>query len=595
MAAGLTGRGPSLLRGRLRLPLRDRRRFMPPMTTSQAYTRAPVVAPRVSGTPLKLFVSALESGITADTLLAKLVKDSGIEKFRDTPAGHASPIQVPLPLDATAPREAEKATEVAARAAALPEVATGMRFETIARFAQAYRSGQADPVQIVRKLDAHITRLESEPDRLALFIARTFTEAMQAAEASAERLRKGEPLSVLDGVPVVVKDEMDFAGRPTTLGTKFMRSPATTDSAVVARLKAAGAVIIGKANMHEIGINPIGVNPHHGACRNPYDRTRITGGSSSGSAATVAAGLAPLSIGADGGGSIRIPAALCGVVGLKATFGRIPETGVPPLCWNPGHVGPIGLTVADVAVGYSLIAGPDDGDAVSWRQSAVHLTGLDDRSLKGVRLGVCRPYFEDADADVVARCREGLKALTDAGATIVEIAPPDLNVMLWAHAIIILSEMATAMLPHTREDSTRFGPDARTNLAIGRHFRATDLVHAMRHRHAITKAYIELMKGVDAIVTPTTATTAPAINERSLPDGESNLPVVDALLRFIRAGNLTGFPGLSVPVGYDSIGMPVGMHLLGRPYEEHFLLRLGRVVEAAVPRRAPRHHVSVLG
>ena len=567
---------------------------MPPMTTPQAYTRQKVVAPRVSGTPLKLFVSALESGITAETLLARLVKDSGIEKFRATSPGHASPIQVPLPLDASAPSVAPKAVDLAAQAAALPQTATGRSFETIARFAEAYRGGKTDPVAVVRKLDGHITRLEGEPDRLALFITRATGAALLAAEASAERLRKGQPLSVLDGVPVVVKDEMDYAGLPTTLGTKFLRAPAMTDSAMVARLKAAGAVIIGKANMHEIGINPIGVNPHHGACRNPFDRTRITGGSSSGSAATVAAGLAPLSIGADGGGSIRIPAALCGVVGLKATFGRIPETGVPPLCWNPGHVGPLGLTVADVAIGYSLVAGPDEGDAVSWRQSPVHLTALGDGSLKGVRLGICRPYFDDADADVVARCRESVKALTEAGATVVELPPPDLNVMLWAHAIIILSEMATAMLPHTNEDSSRFGLDARTSLAIGRHFRATDYVHAMRHRHAITREYLELMKGVDAIVTPTTATTAPQINEKSLPDGESNLVLSDALLRFIRAGNLTGFPGLSVPAGYDALGLPIGVHLLGRPYEEHLLLRLGRVVEAAAPRRVPAHHVSVL-
>lgn len=559
------------------------------------YMRAPVVAPRVSGTPLKLFVSALENGLTAETLLAKLVKDSGIDKFRATSAGHASPIQVPLPLDASAPAVAQKPAEVAAAAAALPEVAVGVRLETIARFAKAYREGSTDPVAVVRKLDGHITRLDAEPDRLALFIARRFNEALAAAEASAERIRKGQALSVLDGVPVVVKDEIDLAGFPTTLGTKFMRTPATTDSAVAARLKAAGAVIIGKANMHEIGINPIGVNPHHGACRNPYDRARITGGSSSGSAATVAAGLAPLSIGADGGGSIRIPAALCGVVGLKATFGRIPESGVPPLCWNPGHVGPLGLTVADVAIGYSLIAGPDEGDPVSWRQSAVHLTGMEDRSLKGLRLGVCKPYFEDADGEVLARCREALKACTDAGAVVVEIPPPDLNVMLWAHAIIILSEMATAMLPHTTEDSRRFGLDARTSLAIGRHFRATDYVHAMRHRHAITRQYLELMKSVDAIVTPTTATTAPRINEKSLPDGESNLVLSDALLRFIRAGNLTGFPGISVPAGYDGSGLPVGIHFLARPYQEHLLFRLGRVVEASVPRRAPRHHVEVLG
>jgi Asp-tRNA(Asn)/Glu-tRNA(Gln) amidotransferase A subunit family amidase len=558
------------------------------------YERPPVTAPRVSGAPLKLFVSALENNLTSDSVLGKLTKDSGIDRFRETPAPGASPLQLPLPPDASAPASARPPLELANEAAALPEVALGMRFETAARFAEAYRSGKTDPVQVLRKLDGHINRLEAEPDKMGLFIARSFRESLEQAEKAAERLRKNQPLSPLDGVPVVIKDEVDLAGFPTTMGTKFLRTPATKDSTVAARLKAAGAVILGKANMHEIGINPIGVNAHHGACRNPYDRSRITGGSSSGSAATVAAGLAPLSVGLDGGGSIRIPASLCGVVGLKATFGRIPETGVPPLCWTPGHIGPIGLTVADVALGYALMAGPDGHDIASAWQSPAHLTGIADRSLKGLKLGVCRPYFDDADGDVVARCREALKACTDAGATVVEVPPPDLNLTFWSHTIIILSEMATAMMPHTNEDAGRFGPDVRISLAIGRHFRATDYVHALQHRQAVTREYVAMMKDVDAVVTPTTACTAPAINERSLPDGESNLKLSDQLLRFMRVGNLTGFPGLSVPAGYDALGLPVGIQFLGRPYQEHLLLRLGRVVEAAVQRRAPRHHVEVL-
>ena len=558
-----------------------------------AYQRASVVAPRISGTALRLFVSAVESAARGP-ILDKLVKDSGLEAFRLASPGHASPIQVPLPLDASAPATGENRSVVAEQTLTAPQVARGVPLETVSRFAQAYRDGSSDPVRVLRALEGHIARLDEGPNRLAYFISRKRDEAMLQAERAAERLRAGKPLSVLDGVPVVVKDELDMAGFATTLGTTFLNTPATTDATVVARLKAAGAVILGKANMHEIGINPTGINPHHGAARNPWDIHRITGGSSSASAATVAAGLAPISIGVDGGGSVRIPASLCGVVGLKATFGRIPETGVPSLCWNPGHVGPIGLTVADVAATYAMIAGPDEGDACSWRQSAVHLNGFTESSLKGIRLGVCTPYFDDADPAVVKKSREALKALTDAGATVVEIGPPDLNVTLWAHAIIILSEMANAMLPHTREDASRFALDSRTNLAIGRHFRATDLVHAMRHRHAITREYLQLMKTVDAIVTPTTASVAPPMPEAALPQGESNLPVVDSLMRFIRFGNLTGFPGLSVPAGYDEAGMPVGVHLLARPYEEHLLFRLGRVIEAAVERRQPPVHVSVL-
>ncbi|NNC18819.1 amidase [Corallococcus exiguus] len=555
------------------------------------YRRAPVKAPRLSGMALKAMVNTLERGGVGPALVEKLMRDSGIEQWRELSAGDAPPIQYPLPPGAP-PSESQTPVEQAARAAAASPVTP--RQETVAAFARAYRDGSTDPVAVTRKVHEAIERLDGGADRLGLFISRKPEEVLRAAEASAERLRAGTPLSVLDGVPVVIKDELDLAGFPTTLGTTFRTEPAQADSTVAARLKAAGAVILGKANMQEIGINPIGLNPHHGAARNPWSRGHITGGSSSGSGAVVAAGLCPVSIGADGGGSIRIPAALCGIVGLKATWGRIPETGVPPLCWNVAHVGPLGLTVDDVAAAYAIVAGPDGHDVVARQQPPHHLSGYEDGALKGVRLGICTPYLEDADADVVARCREAVRALTDAGATVVELPAPDLNTILWTHSCIILSEMAEAMLPQVKARASVFGLDSRTNLALGRHFRATDLIHALRHRHRLTRELLALMADVDVIVTPTTASTAPAIPEATLPAGESNLPVVDALMRFIRLANLTGCPALSVPAGFDRAGLPVGVHLMGRPYEEHLLLRLGRVVERATERRTPGIHVSVL-
>ncbi|MFY2564517.1 amidase, partial [Corallococcus terminator] len=454
-----------------------------------AYQRNPVKAPRVSGLALKAFVNTLESGIGAP-VLEKLVRDSGITAWRELPAGDAPPLQFPLPPGAPA-TEAQSPQEQAARAIAA-RAATPAR-ETVGSFARAYREGGADPVAVARRLNEAIDRLERGEARMGWFIARKPDEVLRAAEASAERLRAGRPLSVLDGVPVVLKDEVDLAGFPTTLGTRFRNQVATADSTVAARLRAAGALLLGKANMNEIGINPIGLNPHHGAARNPWSRGHITGGSSSGSAAVVAAGLCPLSIGADGGGSIRIPAALCGIVGLKATWGRIPETGVPPLCWNVGHVGPMGLTVDDVAAMYALLAGPDGKDLVAQTQPPHHLSDYERADLTGVRLGICWPYFEDASPDVVARCKDAVRALTDAGATVVEIPAPDLNTVLWTHSCIILSEMAESMLPHSRANAADFGLDSRTNLAIGRHFRATDLIHALRHRHRLTRELLAVM------------------------------------------------------------------------------------------------------
>ena len=552
------------------------------------YVRAPVKAPRVHGLPLKAFVAALESP-AGGPIIDKLLADSGFLAFKAL-AVDAPPFDPPLPHPSSVPATASP-TEMAASVTSTSTGEGSKRFETVADFQAAYAAGLS-PSEVATRLEAVVADVQRAG--LAYFIARKPHELAEEAAASAARHAAGKPLSVLDGVPVVIKDELDIKGYATTLGTSFRKTLATSDATIVARLRAAGAMVLGKGNMNEIGINPIGLNPHWGACRNPWNKGHITGGSSSASAATVAAGLCPISIGADGGGSIRIPAALCGVVGLKATSGRISEHGVPPLCWTPGHAGPIGATVADVAAAYAIIAGHDDDDICTWKQPPVSVADFANGDLKGQRVGVCQAWFEDADRDVVARAKDGLKALTEAGAVVVEIPPPELNRLLWAHSIIILSEMATGVRDDVEQGSHRFAYDSRTNLAIGRRFSAVDYVTAKRHRHAFTRELLALMHDVDLIATPTTATTAPAIPEETLPAGESNLPVVDGLMRFIRHGNLTGFPAISVPCGLDGQGLPVGFHLMGRPWEEHLLLRAARVVEAATPTVLPGIHHRVL-
>ena len=552
-----------------------------------SYQRNPVTAPTLRGTPLRLFVETLESPL-GRSVLRKIASANGLERFREESAGGAPPTQVPLPHPPDIPAAPADPLAMAAEVAG---DSAGSR-ETVARFARAYRSGEASPVGLAERLLGAMERLRP----LRAFIASDRQDVLAQAEASERRHREGRPISIFDGVPVAVKDEMDQRPYPTSVGTSFLgRVRAETDAAPVARLRAAGALLIGKTNMHEIGINPIGINPHYGAARNPWDPKRITGGSSSGSAAAVAAGLCPVAIGADGGGSIRIPAALCGVVGLKATFGRISERGVFPLCWTVGHVGPLGATVRDVAAAYAIVAGPDPLEPASRAQPHVELRALSREDLRGVRLGVAWPWFEDADPAVVRRCRQALQACEAEGATIVEAPSPDLNTVLWTHAVIILSEMATSVWPHIEEGVRRFGLDVRANLAIARFFSATDYVHALRHRHRLTLEWLEIMKEVDAVITPTTASTAPEIPEAALPAGESNLQLTDALMRFIRVPNVTGFPALSVPAGFDEKGMPVGVQLIGRPWEEALLLRIGLAVEAGAERRTPREHVRLIG
>ena len=552
------------------------------------YQRDPVKAPRVKGFALKAFVRALESPV-GGVVVDKIMADSGFLRFRDLDAGTAPPLQYPLPHPTPAPK-AGKPHELAA--AVVDAVSTDQSApESVARFVAAYRGGLS-PSDVVARIEQSVTRFAA--DGMGFFIARKPEQLARDAAASALRHKEKKTLSVLDGVPFVIKDELDVEGYATTLGTSWRNDIAGADSTIAARLRAAGALLVGKGNMNEIGINPIGLNPHWGVCRNPWDKTRICGGSSSASAATVAAGLAPISIGADGGGSIRIPASLCGVVGLKATHGRIPETGVPPLCWTPGHAGPFGRTVSDVAAAYAVIAGPDPHDVASRSQPPPSLQDFANLDVKGLRLGVCWPWLEDADPDVVARTKEAIRALTERGCVVVEVPPMDLNRVLWAHATIILSEMATAMRKEIAAGIDRFAWDTRTNLAIAQRFSAMDYVHALRHRHAITIETLETFQQVDVIATPTTATTAPAIPEDTLPDGDSNLPVVDGLMRFIRIGNLVGYPAISVPNGFDKAGLPVGFHLMGRAYEEHTLFRLARVVEQAAEQRQPRGVASAL-
>ncbi len=345
--------------------------------------------------------------------------------------------------------------------------------------------------------------------------------------------------------------------------------------------------------MHEIGINVTGLNPHHGTARNPYNVNHYTGGSSSGSAAAVAAGLVPVAIGADGGGSIRIPAAFCGVFGLKATFGRVSEAGAAPLCWSVAHVGPLAATAADTALAYGVMAGPDLRDPNSLHQKTPTLEGWDTGGLRGLKLGVYREWFRHADAEVVAACEAMLEKFSAMGAEIREVTLPDLELCRVAHTVTIVSEMLQAMSYTYREHRRDHGLDVRLNLALGRAFGAGDYLLAQRARTRVIRNFETALTDVDMILTPATAVASPAIKKGALPAGDSDLSVTVEIMRFAVAANLTGLPAVSFPVGYTTEGLPIGMQAIGRPWEEHVLLRLASNAEQAVERQKPQIHFKV--
>lgn len=560
-----------------------------------SYDIVPVKAPRAAGGLLKVLCRVMENPLTGALLSRKLLTQVGIMDLRGTPCDDP-----PWPLEETWGKgeipDFDRET-VVAQAGSLTHQSPedSFRFATAADFVKAYTEGSTDPVAVAQRILDATSQSEGLSPPMRAFIAQDKTDILTMAAASTERYRAGNSLGPLDGVPVAVKDEVDQAPYPTTVGTRFLgREPTTADACLVERLRAAGALLIGKANMHEIGLGVTGVNPHHGAARNPYDPGHATGGSSSGPAAALAMGLCPLAVGADGGGSIRIPSSFCGVVGLKPTFGRMSERGAAPLCFSLAHVGPMGATVGDVALGYALMAGPDPADGNSLHQPAPHLADLDGSDLSGVRIGVPRQWFEDADPEVASACRETVSALESAGAVTQDVDIPELALLRSVHLVTIVTEMATAHLGHYAAHRREYGFDTRMNLAMARRLSAYDYAHAQRLRTRICGHFHRLLEQVDVLATPATGRTAPAIPDDTLVTGESNLPMTTRIMLYAPAANLTGLPAVSFPAGYDAAGLPVGCQLMGRHWDEALLLRMAAVAERHTVRRPPKVHFELL-
>lgn len=561
------------------------------METNDLYDLKSVKLPYLAGITLKIFVLLLESPLRG-LLVPSLFKSAGIDwvrkqYFEEDPTHH--------PIHFTG--EYQKASS-AVHENELPGKAypnKGFQFASVFDFARAYRCEETTPEEVAEKVLESIAASDSRVKPLKAFIAVNREDVMRQAHESAERIKAGKPLSVLDGVPVAIKDEVDMVPYPTTAGTAFLgTAPAREDSTVVARLRSAGALLVGKANMHEIGINVTGLNPVHGTTRNPYNPDHYTGGSSSGPATAVAAGLTPVAIGADGGGSIRIPASFCGLVGLKATHGRVSEFGAFPNNWSIAHVGPLAGSATDAALAYGVIAGPDLKDPISRHQPLPTLSGWDTLDLHGLKLGVYWPWFRHADPEVVAACEALLKQFESMGAEIHEVVIPDLEANRVAHIVTIISEMAQAMNQMYDEHHKEHGLDVRINLALARQLKATDYLTAQRIRTRMINNFNHAFQQVDMILTPTTGIVAPPIKSEALPDGESDISTTIEIMRFVTAPNLTGLPAITFPAGYTTKGMPIGMQAIGRAWQETSLLRLALAAEQVVDRKAPQVYYRIL-
>lgn len=547
--------------------------------------------PKLTGATLRLFAALVDNPVTRGLLLPSLLKQGGVETFR-TISAHTDPTLYPFgPADELATRSLSASEVESTLAAPAPRPP----YATARDYSAAYRGGAATPVTVAEKVLAAIAASDVVALPLHAFVANDRQDVLAQAQASAQRWQQGRPLSVLDGVPVAIKDEVDQVPYPSHAGTTFLGSqPATDDCAPVARLRAAGALLVGKAAMPELGLDPAGYNAHYGQTRNPHNPAHDSGGSSCGPAAAVAAGLCPISIGCDGGGSIRIPASLCGIVGLKPSFGRVSECGAVPLCPTVDYIGPLGATVEDVALAYGIIAGPDANDPRSLRQPPVALQGWNDPDLRGLTLGIYTPWFRHATPEVVAACESMLQQLVAAGAQVREVELPGLDAMRVAHIVTILSEFA-ANLNDYGEARRQISAPGRVTLALQRGLSSSDYVLAQRVRTQAIDTFQQALRQVDAIITPATAITAPPIPAGGVPGGWSDLSTTTELMRYAFPSNLTGHPAISFPAGYDAAGLPVGMQAIGRYWEERVLLRLAAVAEGSLPRRRPAVFFPILG
>ena len=445
---------------------------------------------------------------------------------------------------------------------------------------EAAESLRARLISSVELTTAALDRIERSDAKLRAFITVTAQYALARARQADGELAAGRGRGPLHGIPVAVKDLFAMKGVRTTAGSR-VHANLTPDynSAVVDRLESAGAVLLGKLNMHELAYGITSANPHFGAVRNPWNQEHSPGGSSGGSAAAVATGMVYAAMGSDTGGSIRIPAAFCGTVGLKPTYGRVSRFGVLPLAYSLDHMGPLARSVRDAALVLDAIAGYDRRDETSSRRPAPGYLPKDGCSIRGLSIGFPESfYFDRLDRDVESAVRGAIARAESLGAEVRPVRLPDIAAMNAVARVILLAEASAVMEPYLAQREN-FGADVLALLDQGRLLPATDYVNAQRLRSRMRREFDRLWTEVDCLLTPTTPNTAPKIGQTAVRLGGQDEDVRLASTRLVRAINLLGLPSLSIPCGLSAAGLPIGLQIVGPAFEEALVLRIGAALE----------------
>jgi aspartyl-tRNA(Asn)/glutamyl-tRNA(Gln) amidotransferase subunit A len=445
---------------------------------------------------------------------------------------------------------------------------------TLAGAAEKIKAKELSPVELTASV---LARIDAVEDKITAFATLTPDLATKAAERAEAEIAAGNYRGPLHGIPVGIKDLYETAGVATTSSSKVRADYIPTqDSAVVEKLFAAGSVMVGKTHTHEFAFGA--VTP---TTRNPWDLDRMPGGSSGGSGAAVAAGECFLGMGSDTGGSIRIPASVCGTVGLKPTYGRVSRRGVASLSWSLDHVGPLTRTVADAALVMNAIAGYDRADPASVDVPVPDFTATLD--VAGLTIGVPTNYYtERLDPEVAAAVSAAIAVLVEQGARTREIEIPLPQYVLPTEWAIMLPEASAYHQEMLRDKADLYTEDVRLFLEVGELVLATDYIKALRARTLIQQRWRDMFADIDVLIAPTLTTPALPVDDPQVtwPDGSTE-SATDSYVRFSAPANVTGLPALSVPCGFTGLGLPVGMQIIGKPFAEPLLLGVGQAYESA--------------
>jgi aspartyl-tRNA(Asn)/glutamyl-tRNA(Gln) amidotransferase subunit A len=449
--------------------------------------------------------------------------------------------------------------------------------KSIGELSPLIREKQISSVEVT---EAILDRVEKYNPQVNAYIKVNADQAMESAKQAESEIMKGHYRGALHGIPMALKDIFYVKGEVATMGSKIHKDfIADYDATVVSKLKEAGVIFTGTLNMHEYAFGVTNNNPHFGPCRNPWNLETIPGGSSGGSGAAVAANMTIASLGTDTGGSIRIPASLCGIVGLKPTHGRVSKYGVFPLSWSLDHAGPMTKTVTDAAIIMEAIAGYDKNDPTTIDVPKVLYTDYLSEDIKGLVIGIDEDYyFKNVDPEVEKLVRDGIETLKTMGAIVKTVSIPSIYHTYYSMMMTCFGEAGAIHLNNLKKRPQDFGGDVRLSLELGAIPSAVDYVHAQQLRLKIINDFAEAYKSVDVIVTPTLPFTAPLIGQNSVMLNGVESGVFDQLPRLTSPTNLTGLPSISVPCGFSK-GMPVGMQIIGKAFQEEMILKVAYAYE----------------